>query len=163
MRSATHRTSGRPLIVCNNLRGNLVDSRRHGTMIAVCAIAAQTEAGFLGCKPSSRPGFLPVFSDSMNKSDASPATNALPKELVVQNKMGIHARPAAMVVRITNKFKAEVFVEKDDEQVNGKSIMGLMMLAAGKGSKVKFIATGEDAPAMLTEIEELFARKFDEA
>ena len=99
----------------------------------------------------------------MNKSDASSATNAAIKELIVQNKMGIHARPAAMIVRITNKFKAEVFVEKDDEQVNGKSIMGLMMLAAGKGSKVKFIATGEDAPAMLAEIESLFARKFDEA
>ena len=99
----------------------------------------------------------------MNKSDASPGTNALTKELVVQNKMGIHARPAAMVVRITNKYKSEVYVEKDDEQVNGKSIMGLMMLAAGKGSKVKFIANGEDAPAMLAEIEALFARKFDEA
>lgn len=81
----------------------------------------------------------------------------------MQNKMGVHARPAAMIVRITNKFKAEVMVEKDDEQVNGKSIMGLMMLAAGKGSKVKFIATGTDAPAMLAEIEALFARKFDEA
>ena len=99
----------------------------------------------------------------MNKSTTTPTSNALTKELVVQNKMGIHARPAAMVVRITNKFKAEVFVEKDDEQVNGKSIMGLMMLAAGKGSKVKFIATGDDAAAMLTEIEALFTRKFDEA
>ena len=99
----------------------------------------------------------------MNKSDVSPATNSVTKELVVQNKMGVHARPAAMIVRITNKFKSEVFVEKDDEQVNGKSIMGLMMLAAGKGSKVKFIATGDDAPQMLAEIEALFARKFDEA
>ena len=77
------------------------------------------------------------------------------KELVVQNKMGIHARPAAMIVRITNKFKADVFVEKDEEQVNGKSIMGLMMLAAGKGSKVKFLATGEDAPQMLVELEQI--------
>jgi len=99
----------------------------------------------------------------MNKSDATPASGPLTKELVVQNKMGIHARPAAMVVRITNKFKADVMVEKDDEQVNGKSIMGLMMLAAGKGSKVKFIATGADASAMLAELEGLFARKFDEA
>ena len=99
----------------------------------------------------------------MNKSDVSPATNSITKELVVQNKMGIHARPAAMIVRITNKFKAEVFVEKDEEQVNGKSIMGLMMLAAGKGSKVKFIATGDDGAQMLAEIEALFARKFDEA
>lgn len=101
--------------------------------------------------------------DDMNKSDASPAVQPLTKELVVQNKMGIHARPAAMIVRITNKFKAEVFVEKDEEQVNGKSIMGLMMLAAGKGSKVKFVVTGDDAPAMISELEALFARKFDEA
>jgi phosphocarrier protein len=85
------------------------------------------------------------------------------KELVVQNKLGIHARPAAMIVRITNKFKAEVFVEKDEEQVNGKSIMGLMMLAAGKGAKVKFLVTGEDAQQMINELEQLFARKFDEA
>ena len=99
----------------------------------------------------------------MNPADTTPASQAVVKELVVQNKLGIHARPAAMIVRITNKFKAEVFVEKDEEQVNGKSIMGLMMLAAGKGSKVKFLATGEDAPAMLAELEALFARKFDEA
>lgn len=85
------------------------------------------------------------------------------KVLTVQNKMGIHARPAAMIVRITNKYKADVMVEKDDEQVNGKSIMGLMMLAAGRGSSIKFIATGEDAPAMLAELEALFERKFDEA
>jgi phosphocarrier protein len=108
-------------------------------------------------------GILPGFFVTMNKSDATPALQPLTKELVVQNKMGIHARPAAMIVRITNKFKAEVFVEKEEEQVNGKSIMGLMMLAAGKGSKVKFIATGDDAPAMVAELEALFARKFDEA
>lgn len=99
----------------------------------------------------------------MDKNDVTTAGKPLSKELVVQNKMGIHARPAAMIVRITNKFKADVFVEKDDEQVNGKSIMGLMMLAAGKGSKVKFLATGADAGAMLDELDALFARKFDES
>ncbi len=99
----------------------------------------------------------------MKPIEASSAVQSITKELVVQNKMGVHARPAAMIVRITNKFKAEVYVEKDEEQVNGKSIMGLMMLAAGKGSKVKFIATGGDAAAMLAEIEALFIRKFDEA
>ena len=98
----------------------------------------------------------------MEKSDTTSSTS-LTKELLVQNKMGIHARPAAMVVRITNKYRCDVFVEKDEEQVNGKSIMGLMMLAAGKGSKVKFIANGDDAAAMLAELEALFARKFDEA
>jgi phosphocarrier protein len=100
----------------------------------------------------------------MNKTDPTPAAGQqLVKELVVLNKMGIHARPAAMIVRITNRFKADVFVEKEEEQVNGKSIMGLMMLAAGRGSTVKFIASGEDAAQMLGELEALFARKFDEA
>ncbi len=99
----------------------------------------------------------------MNKAETTPAGQQFVKELVVQNKMGIHARPAAMVVRITNKYKAEVFVEKEEEQVNGKSIMGLMMLAAGRGSTVKFIAIGDDAAQMLAELEALFARKFDEA
>ena len=96
-------------------------------------------------------------------SDSTASGSQLVKELVVQNKMGIHARPAAMIVRVTNRYKADVFVEKDDEQVNGKSIMGLMMLAAGKGSKVKFTATGDDAAQMLNELEQLFGRKFDEA
>lgn len=98
----------------------------------------------------------------MEKSDTNTAATHF-RELLVQNKMGIHARPAAMIVRVTNKFKSEVFVEKEDEQVNGKSIMGLMMLAAAKGSKIKFIATGEDAESMLNEIAALFDRKFDEA
>ncbi len=98
----------------------------------------------------------------MEKSDTNTAATHV-RELLVQNKMGIHARPAAMIVRVTNKFKAEVFVEKDDEQVNGKSIMGLMMLAAAKGTKIKFIATGEDGESMLNELEALFAKKFDEA
>lgn len=83
--------------------------------------------------------------------------------LSVQNKMGIHARPAAMIVRISNKYPStELWVEKDGEEINGKSIMSLMMLAAGKGSELKFIAQGDDAQIMLDEIEALFNRKFDE-
>lgn len=98
----------------------------------------------------------------MDKAEAMPSVQHV-KEFIVLNKMGIHARPAAMVVRVTNKYKCDVFVEKDEEQVNGKSIMGLMMLAAGKGSKVKFLASGEDSLPMLAELEALFGRKFDEA
>lgn len=90
-------------------------------------------------------GIYPVSPETMNKSDATPVPQPATKELVVQNKMGIHARPAAMIVRITNKFKAEVFVENKDEQVNGKSIMGLMMLAAAKGECIKIITDGADA------------------
>lgn len=83
--------------------------------------------------------------------------------LSVKNKMGIHARPAAMIVRISNKYPStELWVEKDGEEVNGKSIMSLMMLAAGKGSELKFIAQGDDSQIMLDEIEDLFNRKFDE-
>ncbi len=84
-------------------------------------------------------------------------------ELTVTNKMGIHARPAAMIVRVANKYDAELGVEKDGEQVNGKSIMGLMMLAAGSGSKLKLTASGEDAGKVLEEMETLFERKFEEA
>jgi len=102
-------------------------------------------------------------SEDSSSPSAAALNQQLTKELVVQNKMGIHARPAAMIVRITNRYKSDVFVEKDSEQVNGKSIMGLMMLAAAKGSKVKFLANGPDAAQILDELEDLFARKFDEA
>lgn len=83
--------------------------------------------------------------------------------LTVRNEMGVHARPAAMIVRVANKYPAECWVEKDDEQVNGKSIMGIMMLAAGNGSQLKFVAAGEGAEAMLDELEALFAKGFSEA
>jgi len=84
-------------------------------------------------------------------------------ELTVSNRMGIHARPAAMFVRVANKYAAEVMVEKDDEQVNGKSIMGLMMLAAGNGSKLRIRASGSDAEEMLKDLASLFERKFEES
>ena len=84
------------------------------------------------------------------------------KELVVTNKLGIHARPAAMFVRTANRFNCDIFVEKDGEKVNGKSIMGLMMLAAGPGSKLTIHAEGNDASQALAELETLIKRKFDE-
>ena len=84
------------------------------------------------------------------------------KDFQVLNKLGIHARPAAMFVKIANRFTCDIFVEKDGEKVNGKSIMGLMMLAAGPGSKVTVHAHGHDASQALTELETLINRKFDE-
>ena len=84
------------------------------------------------------------------------------KALVVKNDMGLHARPAAMIVRIANRFSADLYVEKDDEVVDGKSIMGLMMLAAGNGSVMNFTAEGDDCEQMLQELEDLFESKFDE-
>lgn len=84
------------------------------------------------------------------------------KDFLVANKLGIHARPAAMFVKTANRFDCEIFVEKDGEKVNGKSIMGLMMLAAGPGSTLTVHAQGHDASQALTEIETLIKRKFDE-
>jgi len=84
------------------------------------------------------------------------------KDLLVCNKLGIHARPAAMFVKIANRFLCDIFVEKDGDRVNGKSIMGLMMLAAGPGSKLTLHAHGQDAAAALDELETLIQRKFDE-
>ena len=84
------------------------------------------------------------------------------KDFLVSNKLGIHARPAAMFVKTANRFTCDIFVEKDGEKVNGKSIMGLMMLAAGPGSKLTVHAQGQDASQALAEIETLIKRKFDE-
>ena len=84
------------------------------------------------------------------------------RELTVLNKSGIHARPAAMFVKTANRFGSEIFVEKDGEKINGKSIMGLMMLAAGPGSKVTLHVKGADADAAIAELEALVKRKFDE-
>src|SRR3954469_19630071 len=84
------------------------------------------------------------------------------KEFVVLNKLGIHARPAAMFVKTANRFACDVFVEKDGEKINGKSIMGLMMLAAGPGSKLTLHVRGSDAQNAITELEALVQRKFDE-
>lgn len=84
------------------------------------------------------------------------------RELEILNKQGIHARPAAMFVKTASRFASEIFVEKDGEKVNGKSIMGILMLAAGPGSKLTVEANGHDADAALNEIEALILRKFDE-
>ncbi len=84
------------------------------------------------------------------------------RDLVVLNKLGIHARPAAMFVKVANRFNCHVFVEKDGERVNGKSIMGLMMLAAGPGSRVTILAEGGDASQAVAELESLLKSKFNE-
>lgn len=99
----------------------------------------------------------------MVEKPTEPSPGATTCELVVQNKMGIHARPAAMIVRAASKFEGDVWFEKDEEQVNGKSIMGLMMLAAGPGSKLTVVASGGDATSLFGELKALFESKFEEA
>ena len=91
-----------------------------------------------------------------------PNSEFLTKELIISNKLGIHARPAALFVKTANRFTCEIFVEKDGEKINGKSIMGLMMLAAGPGSKVTLHVRGADAVQAIAELEALVQRKFDE-
>lgn len=86
----------------------------------------------------------------------------LTKELIIVNKTGIHARPAALFVKTANRFGSDIFVEKDGEKINGKSIMGLMMLAAGPGSKLTLHVKGADAAAAIAELEALVKRKFEE-
>lgn len=76
--------------------------------------------------------------------------------------MGIYVCLVVMIVCIINKFKVDVFVEKDDEQVNGKSIMGFMMFVVGKGLKVKFFVIGDDVIQMFNEFDQFFVCKFDE-
>jgi phosphocarrier protein len=84
------------------------------------------------------------------------------KECTVINKLGVHARPAALFVKVASKFECDITVEKDGESVNGKSIMGLMMLAAGHGSKLILAAEGRDAQTAVRELEQLFLQKFNE-
>jgi phosphocarrier protein HPr len=96
------------------------------------------------------------------KSNDGTGKNQVAKEVTVINKLGIHARPAALFVKVANKFSSSITVEKDGEQVNGKSIMGLMMLAAAAGSKLTLIADGADAEAAVRDLEQLFLQKFNE-
>ena len=98
----------------------------------------------------------------MTARAAADSIAIMTRDFRVSNKLGIHARPAAMFVKTANRFSCEIFVEKDGEKVNGKSIMGLMMLAAGPGSKLTVHAQGHDAPLALSELETLINRKFDE-
>ena len=85
------------------------------------------------------------------------------KELTICNKMGMHARPAAQFVKRASKYKCDVWVEKDDEPVNGKSIMGLMMLAAGRGETIKLTTDGSDAEAAMADLEELIRTGFGDS
>jgi len=99
---------------------------------------------------------------SAKRSDENENHMRVARDLTVVNKLGIHARPAAMFVKIANRFDCDIFVEKDGELVNGKSIMGLMMLAAGPGCRIRVQADGDDAPQAISELESLVKRKFDE-
>ncbi len=77
------------------------------------------------------------------------------KKITVQNKQGLHARPAAMFVQVANKFDSRVTVVRDEEEVNGKSIMGILMLGAEKGSEILIQVEGDDAEQAIVELEKI--------
>ena len=83
-------------------------------------------------------------------------------EIVVSNKLGLHARAAAKLTQLAGQFSCEIFISKGAQRVNAKSIMGVMMLAAGIGSTVKLEASGGDAEQALTALQALFDDKFGE-
>jgi len=84
------------------------------------------------------------------------------REVVIKNRAGMHARPAAMLVQTANKFSSNIYFEKNSEQVNGKSIMGIITLGATYNTELKIIADGEDELEAVEALAGLFKNKFEE-
>jgi phosphocarrier protein HPr len=84
------------------------------------------------------------------------------RDVEIKNKLGLHARAAAKLVHIAAKFKSDIKIRKNDEEVDGKSILGILLLAAGRGSTIKLKADGPDERDALDAIEKLIDAKFDE-
>ncbi|NLM17721.1 MAG: HPr family phosphocarrier protein [Candidatus Riflebacteria bacterium] len=84
------------------------------------------------------------------------------KEVEIKNKLGLHARPASMVVKLAAKYESEIKLIKDDTEVNAKSILGVMMLAAGPGQRITIFADGPDEAEAVSAIEELIMSGFGE-
>lgn len=95
-------------------------------------------------------------------SSANTKSSKVSRDVTVLNRQGIHARPSAAFVKLAAQFRSNVFLEKDGEVINGKSIMGLLMLAAGPGSKLKIVAEGDDAEVAVAQLVELVNGKFGE-
>lgn len=83
--------------------------------------------------------------------------SVIKKKIIVKNKQGLHARPAAMFVQVANKFDSRVIVRRDEEEVNGKSIMGILMLGAEKGSQIILEVDGDDAESAILELEKIIS------
>ena len=96
------------------------------------------------------------------KTGAGASAQKAEKEIAVVNRLGLHARPAALFVKVASRFRAAVWVQKEGEEVNGKSLMGVLMLAAGQGSKLQIRCEGPDATRALEEIEALINGRFNE-
>lgn len=84
------------------------------------------------------------------------------RKIVVLNKMGLHARPSSKLVQKASSFKSDLHIHRDQQVVNGKSIMGVMMLAAAQGTELTLAANGADEEQLLAALVELFDKKFEE-
>ena len=84
------------------------------------------------------------------------------REIVIKNRAGIHARPAALIVQTANKFDSQISFEKENDRINGKSIMGIITLGAGYNTKLKVIAEGDDEAEAVNAIAALFENRFEE-
>ncbi|MFN2238305.1 MAG: HPr family phosphocarrier protein [Thermoanaerobaculia bacterium] len=85
------------------------------------------------------------------------------KEIEIQNKLGLHARAAAKLVHLAARFKSDIKVRKGSEEVDAKSILGILLLAAGPGTRISVTANGEDEGEAVSSIEQLIDSRFDEA
>jgi phosphotransferase system HPr (HPr) family protein len=79
------------------------------------------------------------------------------KKVIVKNKQGLHARPAALFVQIANKYDSRITIRRDEEEINGKSIMGILMLGAEKGSEIIIEAEGDDAQKAVSALEDFIS------
>ncbi len=84
------------------------------------------------------------------------------KKVTIKNRAGIHARPAALIVNTANQYDSEIYLEKDDMRINGKSIMGIITLGAGYNSDIAVIADGDDEDEAVEAITALFENRFEE-
>ena len=82
--------------------------------------------------------------------------------VTIRNRAGIHARPAALLVQTASRFKSKIFIEKESDRINGKSIMGIITLGAGYNTSLKIIADGEDSAEAVAALVKLFDSKFEE-
>lgn len=93
-------------------------------------------------------------------SDASARSQTVTREVVIRHALGIHARPAAMLVKAASRYNSDVFIEKGGSRVSGKSIMGLLTLEAYKGDTLRLIASGDDATDAIAELATLVEKSF---
>ena len=102
------------------------------------------------------------FGSGAKKGRRQSLASVVRRSVTVVNKLGLHARAAAKFVTLASRFESEIRLLKDGRQVNGKSIMGVMMLAAARGSTLEIEADGADAPEALNQLEQLIRERFGE-